>query len=155
MIEVDNPLTEAKGAAAPAPSSVPTLVYDDEKHPKKFTATKDTPASVKGLGVYTIIEGRGAKVESGQSITVEYVGQLYPDGKVFDASWSRDDLVSFPIGTGGVIAGWDQGLVGQRVGSRVILTIPSKLGYGAEGQPSGAIPADADLIFAIDILDAQ
>jgi peptidylprolyl isomerase len=155
VIEVDNPLTEAKGAAAPAPASVPKLVYDDEKHPRKFTATKDTPASVKELGVYTIIEGQGTKVESGQSITVEYVGQLYPDGKVFDASWSRDDLVSFPIGTGSVIEGWDQGLVGQRVGSRVILAIPSKLGYGAEGQPSGAIPADADLIFAIDILDAQ
>ncbi|MDQ3485232.1 MAG: FKBP-type peptidyl-prolyl cis-trans isomerase [Actinomycetota bacterium] len=155
VIEVENPLTEAKGEAAPAPSSVPKLVYDDEGHPRKFKATKDTLKSLDKLGVHTIIEGNGEQVESGQTLTVEYVGQLYPDGKVFDESWSSDDLVSFPIGTGGVIKGWDKGLVGQRVGSRVILTIPSELGYGAEGNPQGGIAADADLVFVIDLLAVQ
>jgi len=155
VIKVDNPLVEAKGAAAPAPPSVPKLVYDDQLHPKKFKATDGSAESVKELGVYTIIKGKGPAIESGQTVTVEYVGQLYPDGKVFDESWSRDELVSFPIGTGGVIKGWDQGLVGQRVGSRVILAIPSKLGYGPQGQPDGGIPADADLIFVIDLLAAQ
>lgn len=155
VIEVDNPLTEAKGTPDPAPSSVPELGYDDENHPKKFKATKGTPDSLEELGVYPIIKGNGPPIQSGQTVTVEYVGQLYPDGKVFDESWSRDELVSFPIGSGGVIKGWDQGLVGQRVGSRVILTIPSRLGYGKQGQPDGGIPANADLIFAIDILAVQ
>ncbi len=150
--KVKNPLAEATGTPSTAPPTVPRLVYDDEDHPKKFTATKAAPKTLADLGVFTIIEGEGPRIESGQTVTVEYVGQLYPDGRVFDESWSRDDLVSFPIGTGGVIEGWDRGLVGEKVGSRVILTIPSKLGYGKTGQPDGGIPADADLIFAIDIL---
>jgi peptidylprolyl isomerase len=93
-------------------------------------------------------------VKSGQTITAQYVGQIYPDGAVFDSSWQRGQSAQFPIGTGGVIKGWDQGLVGQKVGSRVILVVPSELGYGKAGKPP-TIPKNADLIFSVDILAAN
>ena len=151
--EVTNPLAEATGKAAPAPPTVPKLTYDKQRHPKSFVPTDKTPKKVDRLGVHPIIVGTGPKVQTGQTITVEYVGQIYPGGTVFDESWSRAEPVSFPIGSGGVIPGWDQGLVGQRVGSRVILTIPSELGYGKQGNGSD-IPGNVDLVFAIDILQA-
>lgn len=151
--KVANPLTIASGKAVKAPSTVPTLTYNAKHQPVKFTATPQTLKNPTRLGVYPIVQGTGAKVQSGQTITVEYVGQLYPDGKVFDESWSHAPA-SFPIGVGRVIAGWDQGLVGQRVGSRVILVIPSALAYGPQGRKP-LIPPDANLIFAIDILQAQ
>ncbi len=152
--KVSNPLPEATGTPMKAPATVPTLIYDKDKHPEKFKATKDTSKTVDKLGVYPIIKGKGPVVEAGQTLTAEYVGQLYPDGKVFDESWSAPEPRSFPIGTGGVIKGWDEGLVGQTVGSRVILVVPSDLGYGKEGRPPD-ITADADLIFVVDILQAQ
>jgi FKBP-type peptidyl-prolyl cis-trans isomerase len=152
--KVQTPLAEATGTKHSAPATVPRLTYDGAGHPAKFVATATTRASVSKLGVYPIIEGNGPIVKSGQSITVEYVGQVYPDGKVFDESWSNDSPVSFPIGTGGLIKGWDQGLVGQHVGSRVILVIPSALGYGATGSGT-KVPPNADLIFVIDILQAS
>lgn len=151
--KVVNPLTEAAGTAVKSPPTVPKLTYDDQGHPEKFVATPQTAEAPTELGVYPLIKGGGPEVKSGQTITVEYVGQLYPDGDVFDESWSNDQPISFPIGTDQVIKGWDQGLVGQPVGSRVILVIPSDLGYGASGS-GDTIPANADLIFVIDILQA-
>ncbi len=154
VLDVATPLSEAKGKEVAAPADVPELQLDKDGHPTKFKATKTTPKTVDELGVYTVIEGTGPKVKSGQTITAHYVGQLYPDGEVFDSSWQRGQPAQFAIGTGGVIKGWDEGLVGQRVGSRVILVIPSELGYGKAGNPP-TIPKNADLIFSIDILAAN
>ena len=154
VLDVATPLSEAKGKEVAAPADVPELQLDKDDHPTKFKATKTTPKTVDELGVYTVIEGTGPKVKSGQTITAHYVGQLYPDGEVFDSSWQRGQPAQFAIGTGGVIKGWDEGLVGQRVGSRVILVIPSELGYGKAGNPP-TIPKNADLIFSIDILAAN
>jgi peptidylprolyl isomerase len=103
--------------------------------------------------VYDVIKGKGPIVKRGQTIYVQYVGQIYPDGKVFDSSWSRGPFGT-TIGEGAVIKGWDQGLVGQRVGSRVVLVIPSDLGYGSTGSTDGTIKPDEPLIFAVDILAA-
>ncbi|MEP6666450.1 MAG: FKBP-type peptidyl-prolyl cis-trans isomerase [Nocardioidaceae bacterium] len=152
--KVANPLAEATGKPMDAPATVPTLTYDKDKHPEKFTASTDTPKTVDKLGVYPIIKGNGPEVKTGQTITAEYVAQIYPDGKVFDESWSSDQPLQFPIGSGGVIQAWDEGLVGQTVGSRVVLVVPSDLGYGKQGSPPD-IPADTDLIFVIDLLQAQ
>jgi FKBP-type peptidyl-prolyl cis-trans isomerase len=152
--KVQTPLSEAQGTKQPAPATVPRLTYDSSGHPAKFVATPQTPKTVSKLGVYPIIQGKGPVVKAGQTVTVEYVGQLYPDGKVFDESWSDPKPRTFPIGTGGVIPAWDQGLVGQHVGSRVILVVPAALGYGASGSGS-SIPPNADLIFAVDILQAS
>ena len=72
---------------------------------------------------------------------------------VFDSSWSRGAPATFSIGTGGVIPGWDKGLVGKKVGSRVLLVVPPADGYGAQAQ--GKIPANSTLVFVVDILDAS
>lgn len=151
--KVTQPLAIATGKSVKAPPTVPVLTYNAQHQPVKFTATPQTVKVPTRLEVYTVVQGTGPKVQKGQTITVEYVGQLYPDGKVFDESWSKQPA-SFPIGVGRVIAGWDQGLVGQRVGSRVILVIPSALAYGPQGRKP-LIPPGANLIFAIDILQAQ
>jgi peptidylprolyl isomerase len=135
-------------------AELPTLTYNKRHQPEKFVAKPSTPPHVSKLGVYVIRKGHGATVKSGQTVTVEYVGQIYPDGKVFDESWSKKAPVSFPIGTGHVIAGWDAGLVGQKIGSRVILTIPSAEGYGTAGNGS-AVPPNSDLIFVVDLVSAS
>ena len=129
---------------------LPTLTLDD-KNPSGFTAQPKTPATVTSLGINVLKQGKGPAVTAGQTLTVEYLGQVYPDGTVFDESYSEKDPISFPLSQ--VIAGWQEGLVGQHVGSRVVLTIPSALGYGATGQGKD-IPPNADLVFVIDIVKA-
>jgi len=104
------------------------------------------------LETAVLIKGTGAKVLSGQTILVQYTGATLADGKVFDSSWSDAGVMGTVIGQGKVIAGWDQGLVGQTVGSRVLLSIPSALAYGSTGQST--IPANANLVFVVDILAA-
>lgn len=149
-------VVDVRKVANPVPIArrdLPRLVLNKKSQPEKFVAKPSTPPHVSELGVYVLRKGHGPTVKAGQTVTVEYVGQLYPDGKVFDESWSRKAPVSFPIGTGHVIAGWDDGLVGQKVGSRVILTIPSAEAYGAAGSGS-AVPPNSDLIFVVDLVSA-
>jgi peptidylprolyl isomerase len=154
VMRVDHILPEqAQGTQQKLPATVPKLQYDANGLPSQFKATGKEPAEVKHLGVYDLIKGKGPVVKSGQTIFVEYVGQIYPDGKVFDSSWSRGAFGT-KIGAGAVIEGWDKGLVGQRVGSRVILIIPSDLGYGSTGSSDGTIKGGESLIFAVDILYA-
>jgi len=93
-------------------------------------------------------------VETGQTITVHYTGVLWDTGEVFDSSWESGSAASFPIGTGGVIAGWDKGLVGRTVGSQLLLVIPPADGYADAGSGS-TIPPGATLVFVVDILDAR
>jgi peptidylprolyl isomerase len=99
-----------------------------------------------------VIIGKGAEAKTGATVEVNYVGALWRTGKVFDASWKRKEPFTFTIGAGQVIKGWDQGVVGMKVGGRRLLVIPSPLGYGAKG--SGAIPPNATLEFVIDLLKA-
>jgi FKBP-type peptidyl-prolyl cis-trans isomerase len=154
VLRVDQILPEqATGAHQTMPPTVPRLQYDANRLPSRFKATGQEPATVNHLRVYDVIKGKGPIVKPGQTIYVQYVGQIYPDGKVFDSSWSRGPFGT-TIGEGAVIKGWDQGLVGQRVGSRVVLVIPSDLGYGSTGSTDGTIKPDEPLIFAVDILAA-
>jgi peptidylprolyl isomerase len=104
------------------------------------------------LVVDTVVSGDGAEVQEGDLLVVDYVGVLWDGGEEFDSSWENEQPATFPIGTGGVIEGWDEGLVGQTVGSRVLLTVPPDLGYGDQEQ--GDIPPDSTLVFAVDVLDA-
>ena len=101
------------------------------------------------LVISDLVKGTGAEATSGQQITVKYVGVTYPDGKEFDASWGRGDF-TFQLGAGQVIAGWDQGFTGMKVGGRRQLVIPPELGYGPEG--SGPIPPNATLVFVVDLV---
>ncbi len=129
------------------PPTVPTLTYDSSGNPAKFTADAKTKKDPTALGVYPIVEGPGPVVKTGDNISVEYFGQIYPDGTVFNP-WNGQPFPT-PIGVGKVIKGWDQGLVGQRVGSRVVLVIPPALAYGNKKQ--SGIPANSTLIFTVQI----
>ena len=114
----------------------------------------NTPAP-KTLQVKTLIKGTGPVVKKGQYLVVQYTGVNYRTKKVFDSSWSRSEPWATEIGEGQVIPGWDTGLVGQTVGSRVLLVIPPADGYKAAGQPSAGIKGTDTLVFAIDIIDAS
>ena len=99
----------------------------------------------------TLTEGEGREAAEGDSVQLQYTGALLSDGTEFDTSW--DDLQPLPatIGAGGLIEGFDAGLVGMKVGERRMLTIPSEQGYGAEGSGE-QIPPDSDLIFVVDMV---
>ena len=102
----------------------------------------------------TLIKGDGAVVKKGQTLTVDYLGQVYDADAPFDESYSKEPA-EFPIGTGSVIKGWDERLVGRTVGSRVILEIPPADGYGEEGNESAGIKGTDTLFFVVDILGAS
>lgn len=104
-----------------------------------------------GLVVEILEPGDGAPVVAGQSITVHYTGWLW-DGAKFDSSWDRGEPISFVIARGSLIDGWVDGLVGQPVGSKVLLVVPPEAGYGARG--TGPIPGGATLVFAVDVIAA-
>ncbi|KUP97236.1 FKBP-type peptidyl-prolyl cis-trans isomerase [Thermobifida cellulosilytica] len=140
-------------------------VTDNGRAIPDITIPENTEAP-KDLKAVTLIEGDGPEVTEGQQIVVQYTGVRWDDGKVFDSTWNTGlperaaaenedtdgDPLSFQIGVGGVIEGWDEGLVGQRVGSRVLLVIPEDKAYGKEaeerGQPAGT------LVFVVDLLGA-
>lgn len=105
------------------------------------------------LQVEVLVEGDGPVVEAGDTIVCNYLGQIW-GGEVFDNSYDRGAPLDFQIGVGMVISGWDDGLVGQRVGSRVLLSVPPHLGYGEFGVPPAGIGGDATLVFVTDIVAA-
>lgn len=109
----------------------------------------DTPAP-RELGVQVLSQGDGDTVEAGDDIKVDYYGQVW-GGRMFDNSYDRGSAISFPIGVGAVIGGWDEGLVGKQVGSRVLLSIPPHLGYGERGMPQAGIGGTDTLVFVVDI----
>jgi FKBP-type peptidyl-prolyl cis-trans isomerase FkpA len=103
-----------------------------------------------GLVIEDISEGSGAAATAGQHVTVHYTGWL-TDGTKFDSSKDRGDPFDFPLGARHVIAGWDEGVQGMKVGGTRKLTIPSQLGYGARGA-GGVIPPNATLVFEVELI---
>jgi peptidylprolyl isomerase len=101
-----------------------------------------------------LIKGTGPEVTAGQNLTVHYTGVIWDTGKQFDSSWDRGEPSDFQIGTGNVIQGWDTGLVGQTVGSQVLLVVPPEQGYGSQGSKDAGISGTDTLVFVVDILDA-
>ncbi len=105
---------------------------------------------VDELNIEDITEGSGDEVKSGDTVKVHYIGTLL-DGTKFDSSYEREEAFEFTIGAGSVIEGWEQGLVGMKVGGKRKLTIPSSMGYGETG--SGSIPSNAKLVFEIELIE--
>ncbi len=109
------------------------------------------PATIPTTLVTTVItEGTGEPAKVGDTVSVHYIGVTSADGTEFDNSYDRGSPITVTLGTGGVIAGWDQGLVGVKVGERLQLDIPSDLAYGASGK--GNIGPDTALSFVIDVM---
>jgi peptidylprolyl isomerase len=101
-----------------------------------------------------IRKGNGATAKAGDEITVQYVGVGYESGEQFDASWDRGEPFTFTLGAGEVIPGWDEGIVGMKVGGRRELIIPPELAYGSAGSPP-VIGPNETLIFVVDLLEAK
>lgn len=95
--------------------------------------------------------GEGAEAAAGSRVDVHYVGVAWSTRKQFDASWDRGETFQFGLGKGEVIAGWDQGVAGMKVGGRRQITIPPSLGYGKRGA-GGAIGPNETLVFVVDLL---
>jgi len=108
------------------------------------------------LTTKVLIKGTGPAVAGGNTVVVQYVGAIWRDGTQFDSSWKRSQPFGFTIGASPsqVIAGWDKGLAGQTVGSRVMLVIPPADGYGKAGSPQAHIKPTDTLVFVVDILGA-
>lgn len=129
----------------------PEVSKDTSKKPT-IGACKGTPPTA--LEKIDVVEGDGAEAKTGDKLSMQYVGSIYDTGKEFDASWDRGEPFEFDLGAGNVIKGWDEGIVGMKVGGRRELIIPPDLGYGAAGQPP-TIPANATLVFVVDLLDVK
>ncbi|MEU4554082.1 FKBP-type peptidyl-prolyl cis-trans isomerase [Micromonospora violae] len=157
----DKPANQADAtpsASAGAPDEAgappaPQLPADADPALGTKPEVKAGTGELKKLTVTPLIKGTGPAVQKGQEITTNYVGVFYKDGKEFDSSWKRGEPAAFPIGVGRVIPGWDQGLVGVTVGSRVQLDIPSELAYGKDAAANGA--PEGPLRFVVDVLAAQ
>lgn len=148
------PKTPAKTTQAPAPAPTASSVKPSTSRDltSKPTIPRQTGPAPKSLVVQDIVKGTGPVARPGETVSVQYVGVLYANGKQFDASWDRGGQpFSFALGAAQVIPGWDRGVPGMRVGGRRQLTIPGDLAYGPQGTPDGSIPPNSTLIFVVDL----
>lgn len=113
----------------------------------------DQPPSYQ-LELEDLTVGDGEEAVSGRVVEVHYVGVSWASGKQFDASWDRGSTFKFGLGKGQVIAGWDQGVVGMKVGGRRRITIPPMLAYGKRGA-GGVIGPDETLVFVVDLIGVR
>jgi peptidylprolyl isomerase len=133
---------------------LPTVSAAQGSAPKVTIPKGVTPPTT--LVTKTLIKGSGPVVTKGEFVVAQYTGVNWRTGRVFDSSWQRSLPYSFKIGASPsqVIPGWDQGLVGQTVGSRVLLVIPPKGAYGSAGQSQAGIKGTDTLVFVVDIISA-
>ncbi|MET1154794.1 FKBP-type peptidyl-prolyl cis-trans isomerase [Arthrobacter sp.] len=124
--------------------------YDRTKPEIDFPGT-ETP---QDLVIEDIIVGDGAEAKAGDTVSTHYVGVAWSTGEEFDASWNRGAPLDFRVGVGQVIQGWDQGLLGMKVGGRRRLEIPAHLAYGDRGAGSAIAPGES-LIFVVDLLGVR
>jgi peptidylprolyl isomerase len=143
----DNSLVTAGETKTTAAATTPT----SGALSKEPTVTPPSGPPPAKLETKELIVGTGPEAKAGDSVTVNYVGVLYKDGKKFNASWETGKPFTFTLGKGEVIKGWDQGIVGMKVGGRRELIIPASLAYGAAGRPP-TIPKNEALVFVVDLL---
>jgi peptidylprolyl isomerase len=145
--------TSSTSATSTSPSAATVKTPTTGPLSKEPTVTPPGGPAPSKLVTKEIITGTGPEAKAGQQVTVNYVGVLYKGGKVFDASWKRNETFPFVLGKGQVIPGWDQGVAGMKVGGRRELIIPAELAYGAKGSPP-TIPPNSALVFVVDLLAA-
>jgi hypothetical protein len=138
---------KASGADQIPQNGMPSVVLAPDGTPG-ITIPKINPP--KGLQVNVLKSGSGAKVASGDYAVLKYTGVLWNDSTVFDSTWKTNQATALQIQKGTVVDGFAKGLIGQKVGSQVLLVVPPSQGYGAQG--NGTVPANATLVFVVDIL---
>lgn len=144
-------LAKSKPAEAPAVKGVNSKATTQEV--KKQAVNNSTEKKSMALEIKTTQEGTGERViKSGDTIAVHYTGKLV-DGTKFDSSVDRATPFEFQIGRGMVIAGWEQGFIGAKVGEKRTLTIPAEMGYGSRDM--GTIPANSTLIFDVEVISIK
>ncbi|MBC2878240.1 MULTISPECIES: FKBP-type peptidyl-prolyl cis-trans isomerase [Streptomyces] len=141
---------EAKGEQAKPDAGMPEVKAESGKA-AEITMPKGEKAP-KELKEQVLIKGDGPEVKAGDGLVAQYTGVLWDGGKKFDSSWDHGGATAFQIGTGSVVSGWDKGLVGKHVGDRVLLVLPAEQAYGSSPPPGSGIPADAPLVFVVDIV---
>jgi FKBP-type peptidyl-prolyl cis-trans isomerase FkpA len=153
----DKPAEEAPAATAPTSAATtaapaPETVAD---------ATAPTGTETMAMQKIELAPGAGAEIKSGQTALVHYTGWLYdaaaPEnkGNKFDSSVDRNEPFEFDVGKGQVIKGWDEGVVGMKVGGKRRLVIPPEMGYGARGAGGGLIPGGATLVFDVQLVEIR
>jgi peptidylprolyl isomerase len=155
-------LTQAPASATTTPTTTTPTTTTAVSTPTTGPLSKEPVVTIpagpppKKLVVKDLIVGTGTAAADGDELYVNYVGKLYSNGKIFDASWKDTPGKAFPfqLGVGAVIPGWDQGLVGMKVGGRRELIIPPSLAYKAAGEPP-TIPKNATLVFVVDLLSVK
>jgi peptidylprolyl isomerase len=143
--------SEESSAASTTESSGSQPAAAEKTKPE---VTVPSGAPPKKLEIKELEKGSGATAKAGDSVTVQYVGVGYDSKEEFDSSWSRNEPFTFNLGVGEVIKGWDQGIVGMKIGGRRELIIPPNLAYGAAGSPPGIGPNET-LIFVVDLLEVE
>ncbi len=140
----------AESSCAGTPVALPSAIPNVPPIP----AGVQTVTASSGLRYADLKAGTGDVAKSGQTATVQYTGWL-PDGTKFDASADHGQPLSFPLGAGQVIKGWDEGVAGMKVGGERLLIVPPDLGYGTKGAGGGVIPPCATLIFDVQLLGVK
>jgi len=135
-------------AAASSPGVFPVVSGKYGQTPKITFPVKTAPSALESKVLY---QGKGPLTKKGDLLVANYVGQIW-NGKVFDSSFSRKQLSGFGIGVGDVIPGWDDTLVGVHIGSRMLLVIPPKDGYGSGGQSAAGITGKDVIVFVVDVV---
>lgn len=145
----------AASDTAAADSAAATAVTPDSACHRLTALPPDSMETTgSGLGVLQVTEGQGRAAVAGDTVVAHYLGCL-TDGTKFDASYDRAEPISFVLGRGRVIQGWDEGLTGMRPGEVRYLRIPPELGYGARGTPDGPIPPSSTLLFEVQMVDVR
>jgi peptidylprolyl isomerase len=130
-----------------------TRPTDQEPGDKPVVRVPDGPPPGE-LQIEDVVQGDGAEATPGKTCSMQYVGVAWSTQQQFDASWDRGQPFSFQLGAGMVIAGWDQGVAGMKVGGRRRLTIPPELGYGARGAGRD-IKGGETLVFVVDLVGVR
>ena len=148
----DDSSDESASGSTAADNSATVETSGDASTRSKPKVVLPRGAAPEQLEKVDLIEGTGAEAKTGGSVTVQYVGVGLKSGKEFDASWDRNEPFSFTLGAGEVIPGWDEGIVGMKVGGQRQLVIPAELAYGEAGSPP-AIGPNEPLVFVVDLLE--
>lgn len=147
------PTAAATGQPVPAsPAAGPLPQVSGGPGQRPTVSIPQGAAPPADLVVRTLLQGNGPKIEKGRPAVLQYLGYVWGSGKLFDSSWDRGQPASFPIGNGATIPAWDSALVGVPTGSRVLLVVPPKDGFGSQGRPQIGISGTDTLVFVIDVI---